>query len=173
VSERGGEWEVGKDIPAGRYLAETEYHVNLSVGSKFGVQTAKIDIFHSGLNETGSPFGVAYIDIADGNSLMADDGPITFTPVQSKLVNVLYPGTWVVGRDIAAGKFKMKSNVTIFGETLSGKPSEVSGFVEHLKSDGTQIESFAFYGEETPDGNKITLKDGEIVYVDGLELTFS
>lgn len=116
-----GNFVVGTDIPQGRYVITSNESGNLFINSKDG---------ESYINEIlgGGELGVESVttDITEGDTIeISGMDEVTFTPAETELhKDTLSTGNWVVGLDIAPGRYDASSdnNGNFFVYDESGWP---------------------------------------------------
>ena len=116
-----GTFMVGTDIPEGRYVIKADGSGNLFIYDSTGLPY---------INEIlgGEDLGVKSVttDISEGDKIeISGINKVTFTPAKTKLAkNTLTTGNWVVGIDIAAGRYDASSqdNGNFFVYDKSGFP---------------------------------------------------
>ncbi len=116
-----GTFMVGTDIPEGRYVITADGSGNLFIYDSTGLPY---------INEIlgGEDLGVKSVttDISEGDKIeISGIDKVTFTPAKTKLAkDTLSTGNWVVGIDIAAGRYDASSqdNGNFFVYDKSGFP---------------------------------------------------
>lgn len=96
-----GKFNVGKDIPEGRYVITGNSQGNLFVKEN------EVPIVNEILGSANG-MGVASVttDLKDGQEIEINGiSKVKFTPASTKVSNILTTGTWVVGIDIEPGRY--------------------------------------------------------------------
>ena len=96
-----GTFTVGEDISEGRYVITGDGSGNLFV------YDGDFPVVNEILDPTGE-FGVKSVttDIKDGQQIeISGISNVTFTPAETSISNILTTGTWIVGLDIAPGRY--------------------------------------------------------------------
>ncbi len=108
-----GTYEVGNDVPAGRYVMTAD----TGIGNVFISNEEDRTILSTTLNGTeeseryGSGKVIAFLE--EGNSIEIEglEG-VNFTPYEAEEVTELFPGMWVVGTDFPAGVYDISMEET-------------------------------------------------------------
>lgn len=96
-----GSFIVGTDIPAGRYVCTGDSSGNFFVYEK---EFPVVNEILGGQENLG--VSSVTIDLKDGQKIeISGINNVTFTPAETKLLTELSAGTWIVGFDIAPGRY--------------------------------------------------------------------
>ncbi|MFD9627339.1 Ig-like domain-containing protein [Peribacillus muralis] len=101
-----GKWKAGKDLPAGRYKITTKS----GSGNLFIAVNDYDRYVNEILSSEDDGFGVTAVttDIKSGDSIeISSLDSVQFTKVSHVKSNTLHAGYWTVGKDIAAGRYKI------------------------------------------------------------------
>ncbi|MBO0998041.1 Ig domain-containing protein [Bacillus sp. SD075] len=104
-----GKWKAGKDLPAGRYKITTKS----GSGNLFIALNANDRYVNEILSSEDDGFGVTVVttDIKSGDSIeISGLDRVQFTKVSNVKSNTLHAGYWTVGKDIAAGRYKITTS---------------------------------------------------------------
>ncbi|UJF26131.1 Ig-like domain-containing protein [Planococcus sp. 107-1] len=142
-----GNWKAGKDLTPGRYkITTTSGSGNLIIAEN------DYDRFiNEILSSEDDGFGVTAVttDIKSGDSIkIMGLNNVTFTQVFNVKTNILHAGYWTVGKDIAAGNYRIttpkgsgnlimyRGDYLLVNEILANKPDyyEVSSVTTTLKN---------------------------------------
>ncbi len=179
-----GAYEVGKDVKAGTYyiLFDKAYDVFMTADIFIYKDKTTFDEGYSAYSKSKVQFSVdvytggdsARIDLADGNMLVIENGSVRISTVDFdetvKSVAVLPEnvkevpiGNYIVGKDIAAGRFNA------FVEGRSGAEIQIYANEETYKEDENGRSSKAEYafGITRGEGRQVTftLEEGNVFIV--------
>ncbi|CAH0284049.1 Kappa-carrageenase [Peribacillus sp. Bi96] len=104
-----GKWKAGKDLPAGRYKITTKS----GSGNLFISMNDYDRYVNEILSSEDDGFGVTVVttDIKTGDSIeISGLDSVQFTKVSNVKSNTLHAGYWTVGKDIAAGKYRITTS---------------------------------------------------------------
>ncbi|KSU81708.1 Uncharacterized conserved protein YjdB, contains Ig-like domain [Fictibacillus enclensis] len=151
-----GTWKAGKDIKAGRYRITTKS----GFGNLF-INTDSNRYINEILSSPDEDFGVTVVttDIKSGDKIEIDGlDSVQFTQVSHTKVKSFTSGYWIVGKDIAPGRYKFTT------------PDEFGNFFVFRKDYAIVNELLA---NSTKDGGvtsvTATLKSGDEISIAGLE----
>ncbi|WP_198512609.1 Ig-like domain-containing protein [Bacillus sp. mrc49] len=101
-----GKWKAGKNLPAGRYKITTKS----GSGNLFIADNSYDRYVNEILSNEDDGYSVTAVttDIKSGDSIeIAGLDSVQFTKVSHVKSNTLHAGYWTVGKDIAAGRYKI------------------------------------------------------------------
>lgn len=109
VSLKDGYYEVGKDIEPGHYeIRSKENKGYIAIKSKINDWSLN-EQFGTNYNTTDTskvPFVTTYL--LKGDKISLDNTNLTtFKQIENKKMNKMSTGTWIVGKDIEPGKYKV------------------------------------------------------------------
>lgn len=151
-----GEFEVGKDIKAGRYICTSKSSGN------FVILDGEMPVINEILS-SGGPLGVKSVtmDIADGQIVKISGMPkVHFDPASRSLKTQLTTGKWVVGKDIEPGRYicepiKGSGNFVVY----DGDIPAVNEILSSAKGDNAMGVPSVTVG----------LKDGQVIQISGID----
>jgi len=148
-----GTFEVGSDVPAGRYVITGDGNGN------FFVYDGEMPVVNEILDPSGE-FGVTSVttDLEDGQEVeISGINAVTFTPAETSMSNTLSTGTWEVGLDIEAGRYDV-TTPSGSGNFFVNGPSGFPAVNEILDASGE-------FGVTTL---TVDLEDGQTIEIMGL-----
>lgn len=147
-----GTFTVGEDISEGRYVITGDGSGNLFV------YDGDFPVVNEILDPTGE-FGVKSVttDIKDGQQIeISGISNVTFTPAETSISNILTTGTWIVGLDIAPGRYD------------AAAPSGSGNFFVYDGSWPKVNEILDASGEFGVEKVTVDLEEGQIIEISGL-----
>ncbi|MBY0756498.1 hypothetical protein K5V21_13690 [Clostridium sardiniense] len=148
-----GTFDVGSDIPEGRYVCKS-----LDGSGNFVVNKGGVPVVNDILDPTGKD-GVKTVtcDLTKGESIQISSiNKVRFTPAQTKVSDKLTTGTWKVGIDIKPGKY------------VATAKSGSGNFVVYNNGVPTVNEILDASGENGVKTVTCKLKDGETIDIASL-----
>ena len=159
-----GEWVVGEDIKAGRYVITTDEGESGNFFIKESPDGSSRENEILGVSAIGSGVSSITTYLKDGEVIeISGLNNVYFTPKDSELVTELGTGTWVVGLDVKPGKY-----IATVDEGQSG-----NFFVRDLNGSTSVNEILGVSGIGTGvEKIKIKVEEGQLIEVSGIEKVY-
>lgn len=153
VYDSSREYQVGKNIPAGLYLAIVENYENYTYDYDYG--DFYIEIFDDSGNELFADWVQCshYLELSDGQSLSFSHAKLY--PVENfeyELSAFIYSGMYQVGKDIPAGSYEIIANKEYSGSYI---------IYDSAKPDANKITEYNYL--ESGKTNRVILEDGQFL----------
>ncbi len=150
--------KVGDGLPEGRYVIESKEGGRISIERDDQIPFAVLEAFADETLEYDIGMGIPSLTYSLKNGThfeLQDTADVTFSPVTERSTsNVLTPGSYEVGTDIAPGTYQVTS------EDRLGKVA----VYEALDKMPVYIESLHPDGEIAQESYELTLEEGQTVY---------